>query len=239
MRGTITRILPALSALVVLAAPAVVSAHGVSNDPTLVHACVHTERSGEVEGRVRIVPPVPHDRDDNCLRHEAQVHWSIRGPKGDAGPAGPSGPQGPAGSPGTPGGQGPAGPQGPSGPAGADGARGPQGATGPTGPQGPEGPESPTGPDPRFGFDTNIASSGRGRDCTLGEIILTAGSVANGVPANGQLLSISQNTALFALLGTLYGGDGRTTFALPDLRAVAPNGLTYSICISGIFPARD
>lgn len=36
--------------------------------------------------------------------------------------------------------------------------------------------------------------------------------------ANGQLLSISQNTALFALYGTTYGGDGRTTFALPDLR---------------------
>lgn len=36
--------------------------------------------------------------------------------------------------------------------------------------------------------------------------------------ANGQLLAISANTALFSLLGTFYGGDGRTTFALPDLR---------------------
>lgn len=35
---------------------------------------------------------------------------------------------------------------------------------------------------------------------------------------NGQLLPISSNTALFSLLGTTYGGDGRTTFALPDLR---------------------
>jgi len=35
---------------------------------------------------------------------------------------------------------------------------------------------------------------------------------------NGQLLAISQNDALFSLLGTIYGGDGRTTFALPDLR---------------------
>ncbi|MBC6994604.1 tail fiber protein [Neolewinella lacunae] len=35
---------------------------------------------------------------------------------------------------------------------------------------------------------------------------------------NGQLMSIAQNNALFALLGTIYGGDGRTTFALPDLR---------------------
>ncbi|MFV0590490.1 MAG: phage tail protein [Draconibacterium sp.] len=35
---------------------------------------------------------------------------------------------------------------------------------------------------------------------------------------SGQLLAISQNTALFSLLGTMFGGDGRTTFALPDLR---------------------
>ena len=39
---------------------------------------------------------------------------------------------------------------------------------------------------------------------------------------NGQLLPISQNTALFALLGTTYGGDGKSTFALPDLRGCAP-----------------
>jgi microcystin-dependent protein len=39
---------------------------------------------------------------------------------------------------------------------------------------------------------------------------------------NGQLLPISQNTALFSLLGTTYGGDGETTFALPDLRGRVP-----------------
>ena len=38
----------------------------------------------------------------------------------------------------------------------------------------------------------------------------------------GQLLPISQNTALFSLLGTMYGGDGRTNFALPDLRGRVP-----------------
>ncbi|MDN4613104.1 tail fiber protein [Leifsonia sp. F6_8S_P_1B] len=38
----------------------------------------------------------------------------------------------------------------------------------------------------------------------------------------GQLLSIAQNTALFSLLGTQYGGNGQTTFALPDLRGVTP-----------------
>jgi microcystin-dependent protein len=39
---------------------------------------------------------------------------------------------------------------------------------------------------------------------------------------NGQLLPISQNTALFSLLGTFYGGDGKSTFALPDLKERAP-----------------
>lgn len=39
---------------------------------------------------------------------------------------------------------------------------------------------------------------------------------------NGQLLPISQNTALFSLLGTFYGGDGKSTFALPDMEGNAP-----------------
>jgi microcystin-dependent protein len=39
---------------------------------------------------------------------------------------------------------------------------------------------------------------------------------------NGQLLPISQNTALFSLLGTYYGGDGKSTFALPDLQGSTP-----------------
>jgi microcystin-dependent protein len=81
------------------------------------------------------------------------------------------------------------------------------------------------------------------------------------------MLNISSNSALFSLLGTAYGGDGRTTFALPDLRGrhaegvgTAPGmpatvlgqqravpgtgtgggtlGLRYIICVSGIFPMR-
>ena len=39
---------------------------------------------------------------------------------------------------------------------------------------------------------------------------------------NGQILSIAQNTALFSLLGVTYGGNGQTTFALPDLRGRVP-----------------
>ena len=92
-------------------------------------------------------------------------------------------------------------------------------------------------PDSRFGSETNWATVAGGRDCTLGEIILTAGHLANGLPANGQILSIYSNQALFAVLGTKYGGDGKKTFALPDLRDVAPNGLTYSICTEGYFPS--
>lgn len=41
---------------------------------------------------------------------------------------------------------------------------------------------------------------------------------------NGQLLPISQNTALFSILGTTYGGDGKSTFALPNLQGVVPMG---------------
>lgn len=54
----------------------------------------------------------------------------------------------------------------------------------------------------------------------VGEVTAYAGSfVPDGwLPADGRLLSINQNQALFSLLGTTYGGDGRTSFALPDLR---------------------
>lgn len=58
----------------------------------------------------------------------------------------------------------------------------------------------------------------------LGLISMFAGNFAiRGFAfCNGQLLPISQNDALFALLGTTYGGDGQTTFALPDLRGRIP-----------------
>jgi len=72
----------------------------------------------------------------------------------------------------------------------------------------------------------------------LGTVFLTAGAVGMGTPAQGQILAISSNTALFSLLGTYYGGNGTTTFGLPDLRGVAPNGLTYNICVQGIYPSR-
>ncbi|MEO1410153.1 MAG: tail fiber protein [Bacteroidota bacterium] len=58
----------------------------------------------------------------------------------------------------------------------------------------------------------------------IGEIILFAGNFAprGWALCDGQLLSIASNTALFSILGTTYGGDGRTTFQLPDLRGRVP-----------------
>lgn len=58
----------------------------------------------------------------------------------------------------------------------------------------------------------------------IAEIRIFAGNFAprGWAFCNGQLLPISQNTALFSLLGTTYGGDGRTTMALPDLQGRAP-----------------
>ena len=58
----------------------------------------------------------------------------------------------------------------------------------------------------------------------LGEIRMFAGSFAprGWALCDGQLLSVDQNDALFSLFGTFYGGDGRTTFGLPDLRGRLP-----------------
>jgi len=61
-------------------------------------------------------------------------------------------------------------------------------------------------------------------DPFIGEIKMFGGTFAprGWALCNGQLLAISQNQALFSLVGTYYGGDGRTTFGLPDLRGRVP-----------------
>ena len=61
-------------------------------------------------------------------------------------------------------------------------------------------------------------------DPFVAEIRIFAGNFAptGWAVCNGQLMPISQNTALFSLLGTMYGGDGKSTFALPDLQGSAP-----------------
>ncbi|WP_417673768.1 phage tail protein [Roseibium sp.] len=58
----------------------------------------------------------------------------------------------------------------------------------------------------------------------VGEIRMFAGNFAprGWAYCDGQLLAVSQNDALFSLLGTIYGGDGRTTFGLPDMRGRIP-----------------
>ena len=60
----------------------------------------------------------------------------------------------------------------------------------------------------------------------LGEVIMFGGNFAprNWAFCEGQLLLISQYSALFSILGTTYGGDGQTTFGLPDLRGRVPVG---------------
>ena len=71
-----------------------------------------------------------------------------------------------------------------------------------------------------IGF-TNTANA---QDPLIGEVKMFAGNFAprGWAFCDGQLLAISQHSALFSLLGTTYGGDGRTTFALPDLRGRVP-----------------
>jgi microcystin-dependent protein len=91
----------------------------------------------------------------------------------------------------------------------------------------------------------------------LGQIQIFAFSFAPAgwARCEGQLLPISQNQALFALLGTMYGGNGQTTFALPDMRnmeagtgegnkqyyhrGLEGTALAYCIALQGIFPSRN
>jgi len=69
-------------------------------------------------------------------------------------------------------------------------------------------------------------SQDSGSNPTLGEVSMFAGNFApqGWAKCEGQLLSIASNTALFSIMGTTYGGDGETTFALPDLRGRTPIG---------------
>lgn len=175
-----------------------------------------------------------------------------QGPQGDPGPQGVAGPAGLTGATGATGPAGPQGPQGPAGPQGATGATGAPGPQGPQGPAGPGvNPGTNAGDlltwdgnnwiarSPVQLFNDNmqpfttvnfcIALLGffperNSTDPILGEIAMFGFNFAprNWATCDGQLLSISQNIALFALLGTTYGGDGRTTFGLPDLRGRVP-----------------
>lgn len=67
----------------------------------------------------------------------------------------------------------------------------------------------------------------RGPEPYLGEIMIFASNYApqGWLFCHGQLLPINDYLSLFSLLGTMYGGDGRTTFGLPDLRGRVPMGV--------------
>jgi microcystin-dependent protein len=74
----------------------------------------------------------------------------------------------------------------------------------------------------------------------LGQISYFAGSVGSNapggwLPADGRLLAINQNQALFAILGATYGGNGQTTFALPDLRGRTAVGVGNGVTLGEVF----
>ena len=72
-----------------------------------------------------------------------------------------------------------------------------------------------------------MATPVKAQEAYLGDVKLVAYNFTprGWAECDGKLLLISQNNALFSLLGTMYGGDGRTTFALPDLRSRVPVGV--------------
>jgi hypothetical protein len=216
-----------IAALILGGAAGVATATTVleSTPTTVIQAC---ERAST--GQLRIVTSTAQ-----CGNNESPLTWNVEGPAG------------PPGDPGAAGATGPAGASGAKGDTGSTGATGPAGPGGDTGPIGAIGATGPSGSDPtadgfvgRFGTNTNNAAAADGQTCTIGEILLSASPsvTVGGVPADGQLMPISQNTALFSVLGTTYGGNGTSNFALPDLRGLAPNNMTYSICDLGIFPSR-
>ena len=88
----------------------------------------------------------------------------------------------------------------------------------------------------------SYAQSALAMDPMLGEVSIFAGNFAPSGYAfcEGQELPIAQYQALFSILGNRYGGDGKTTFALPDLRKAEAslNGARYIIATEGIFPTR-
>lgn len=78
-------------------------------------------------------------------------------------------------------------------------------------------------------------------DYFLGQILLVtfARVPDDSLPCDGRTLTIAQHQALFALLGARFGGDGVSTFKLPDLRPYTPLGMLYAIVTVGIFPTQE
>ncbi len=249
----------AAAAVCSLLAPAAVLAAPPQPSSTVIIACYNVE-----SGRARIVNATTDcNQHEQSLVWNVMGPQGPAGPAGPQGPVGfpgPAGPAGPAGATGATGPTGPAGAIGPAGSAGAPGPAGPSGAVGPAGPSGPTGPPGPAGPaGPAATIPDNLTAlsgaltttngvSATGAEtfipaaCSnmnVGDIFLSVNGYGQGaLPADGRILPINSNTALFSLLGTTFGGDGVSNFALPDLRAITPKGLQYSICVSAIYPPR-
>lgn len=91
-------------------------------------------------------------------------------------------------------------------------------------------------------LSTLLSTSAFAGECYLGEVrsfaLYSNNTELEGfIRADGQVLQINQNQALFSLLGGRYGGDARTTFAVPNLNK-SNEILVHFICSEGIYPSR-
>jgi microcystin-dependent protein len=93
-------------------------------------------------------------------------------------------------------------------------------------------------------FVTADTAKAQAADPYLGQVMFTAANFCprGWAPLDGAVLSLAQNTALFSLLGTSYGGNGTTNFQLPLIVPFrTANGYTLMGCIAlqGVFPSRN
>lgn len=97
-----------------------------------------------------------------------------------------------------------------------------------------------------------IASGASAQEAYMGQILQFGSTYCphGTLPASGQTMPIASNEALFTLFGVIYGGDGQSTFALPDLRAkdadgkpIDPgqpgSGMLHCVVAQGYYPPRD
>ena len=130
-----------------------------------------------------------------CPTGDRALKWNETGPTGRTGEIGKTGKTGAVG------------PQGTQGPQGLQGVQGLQGIQGIQGLVGP-------GAD-LLGTNTQKAVAGTGATCTIGQVMLFSGQVAEGMPANGQILPIASYVPLFSLLGTTYAATAPATLRCP------------------------
>jgi hypothetical protein len=197
-------------------------------DSELLYACYRPNSGGVYRINAPETPGAePRLKDDCTSAVHVMFSWNEKGPKGDRGEKGEKGDKGDSGSITC---------RMPVGPASGT-------AVGDITGRGLAGRRNPDAPLAELtGVDAAPAVSALGPEPFIGEVILFAGNFAprGWAFAEGQLLAIPQNTALFSIIGTTYGGDGRVTFALPDTRGLEPVcGMHYIIALVGVFPSRN